>query len=390
MDTRQYSTLMDALKHIPDPRKSRGKRHTWLMLLTILVSGLASGYQSARAIAHWAKLHASDLQELLPALQRIPSESTILRAIRQIDAVLLDQLITAYSASLPSPSEHAGCIITLQGQLLQGQALDGKTVRGASAHGDKTHLVSLVQHASAITLAQSEVASKQNEISAAPLLLRGRDLNGTVTTGDALLTQRSLAEYIHNHNGYYLMIVKRNQRQLWEDLELLFRIPPITADQELWDRTTTVSKGHGRLETRTLECGTGLIGFLTWPGVAQVARRHCERVVVKSGKRSEEISYGITNLAPSEVRAAQVEALWRGHWTIENRKHYVRDVTLGEDRNQMHSGNAPHVLASLRSGLIDLWRSEGWSTIAEAIRECAASVQRTLILVGALSEPTLT
>ena len=390
MDSCQYSTLMDALKPVPDPRNCRGKRHAWLMLLTILVSGLASGYQSACAIAHWAKLHACELRELLPALQRIPSESTFLRAIRQIDPAVLDQLVTAYSASLPSPSEHAGCIITLQGEVLQGQALDGKSVRTASAHGDKTHLVSLVQHASAITLAQTEVASKQNEISAAPSLLHGRELSGTVTTGDALLTQRSLAHYIHDHNGYYLMIVKRNQRQLWEDLELLFRIPPIPADQELWDRTTTVSKGHGRLETRTLECGTGLVDVLTWPGVAQVVRRQCERVVIKTGKRSQEITYGITNLAPSEVRAAQLEALWRGHWTIENRKHYVRDVTMGEDRNQMHTGDGPRVLATLRSGLIDLWRSVGWSNIAEAIRECAASVQRTLILIGALPQPTLT
>lgn len=390
MDSCQYSTLMNALKHLPDPRKSRGKRHNWLMLLTILVSGLASGYQSARAIAHWAKLHASELQQALPTLQRIPSESTILRAIRQIDAAVLDRLLTAYSACLPTATEPAGCIITLQGELLQGQALDGKTVRTSSAHGDKTHLVSLVQHASAVTLAQTEVASKQNEISAAPTLLHGRDLSGTVTTGDALLTQRSLAQYIHEHNGYYLMIVKRNQRQLWEDLELLFRIPPIPADQELWDRTTTVSKGHGRLETRSLECGTGLVDFLNWPGVAQVARRQCERVVVKTGKRSQEISYGITNLAPDEAQAAQVETLWRGHWTIENRKHYVRDVTLGEDRNQMHTGDAPRVLASLRSGLIDLWRSLGWTNIAEAIREYAASVERTLILIGALPESTLT
>jgi hypothetical protein len=64
-----------------------------------------------------------------------------------------------------------------------------------------------------------------------------------------------------------------------------------------------------------------------------------------------EVSYGITSLPPSEARAAQLEAVWRGHWTIENRKHYVRDVTLGEDRNQMHSGDAPRVLATLRSGL---------------------------------------
>lgn len=390
MDSGQYSTLMDALKAIPDPRKRRGKRHAWLHLLTLLVAGLASGEKSARAIAHWARLHANELRQFLPAMQRIPSEATILRTLRQIDGARLDQLVTVYTASLPSTTDHAGCIITLQGEVLQGQALDGKTVRGASAHGDKTHLVSLVQHSSAITLAQTEVPRKQNEITAAPTLLRERDLHGTVTTGDALLTQRAQAQQTCAQGGHYLMIVKRNQRQLWDDLELLFRLPPIPADQESWDMVRTVSKGHGRIETRTLECGTGLVDVLDWPGVAQVLRRTCERLVVKSGKCTVEVSYGITSLSPSEARASQLEAIWRGHWTIENRKHYVRDVTLGEDRNQMHSGDAPRVLATLRSALIDLWRWKGWTNIADAVRECAASLQRTLILIGALPQSTLT
>ncbi|MDQ2996793.1 MAG: ISAs1 family transposase, partial [Chloroflexota bacterium] len=134
----------------------------------------------------------------------------------------------------------------------------------------------------------------------------------------------------------------------------------------------------------------GLVDTLDWPGVAQVLRRTCERLVLKSGKCTVEVSYGITSLPPSAARAAQLEAIWRGHWTIENGKHYGRDVTLGEDRNQMHRGDAPRVLASLRSGLIDLWRWKGWRNIADAVRECAASVPRTLMLIGARSESTLT
>lgn len=390
MDSKQYSTLMDALADIPDPRKRRGKRHRWHLLLVLLVGGLASGYQSARAIAHWAKLHADELRQLLPALQRIPSELTFLRSLRQLDGALLDRLVTAYSTGLSTATDQSGCIVTAHGDLLQGLALDGKTVRGASAHGDKTHLVSLVQHGSAVTLAQIEVASKQNEISATPKLLRGRDLHGTVITGDALLTQRTIVQQICAQGGHYLLTVKRNQRQLWEDLELLFRIPAIPADQEVWDCVTRVTKGHGRIETRTLECGTGLVDGLDWSGIAQVARRTCERVLLKTGKRTLEVSYAITSLAPATAQAAQLETLWRGHWTIENRKHYVRDVTLGEDHNQMHTGNAPRVLATLRSGLIDLWRALGWTNIADAIRDCAACVQRTLTLIGALPDPTLT
>src|SRR5215218_11046521 len=90
--------------------------------------------------------------------------------------------------------------------------------------GQPTHLVSLVQHTSAVTLAQVAVEQKRNEISAAPALLQGRAGPGTVTTMDALLTQRALAEQIERQGGYYLMVVKRNQRRLYDDLRLFFQL----------------------------------------------------------------------------------------------------------------------------------------------------------------------
>jgi hypothetical protein len=181
-----------------------------------------------------------------------------------------------------------------------------------------------------------------------------------------------------------MMVVKRNQRRLYEDLTLFFQLPAIPADQEQADRVTTISKGHRRLETRTLECSTAGADYMRWPGIGQILRRTCERVVLKTGKRSVEVSYGLTNLTPDAAGARQLEALWRGHWTIENRKQYVRDVTLGEDQSQAYRGNTPHALAALRNGLIDLMRHEGWSNLADAIRHYGASVPRVLALIGAL------
>jgi hypothetical protein len=84
MDTGQYRTLLDALKDVPKPRKRRGKRHAWIRLLTLLVAGLSSGESSARAIAHWAKVHADELRQFLPPVQRLPSASTLLRTLRHI------------------------------------------------------------------------------------------------------------------------------------------------------------------------------------------------------------------------------------------------------------------------------------------------------------------
>ncbi len=113
-------------------------------------------------------------------------------------------------------------------------------------------------------------------------------------------------------------------------------------------------------------------------------RRCCQRHEIKTGKSSAEITYAITDLRPDQADAAQLEALGRGHWTIENRVHYVRDVSLGEDACQIHVGSAPHALATLRNGLVSLLCHRGWTNIRQALRYYGASVSRALDLIGAL------
>jgi hypothetical protein len=178
------------------------------------------------------------------------------------------------------------------------------------------------------------------------------------------------------------MVLKRNQRRLYEDLRLFFELGAIAADQQQPDSVRTVSKGHRRLERRTLECSTAGADYLLWPGIAQIVRRSCERRVIASGKCSVEVSYGLTNLPADAARAAELEALWRGHWTIENRKQYVRDETVGEDQGQAYRGSRPEALARLRNALIDLMRQQGWTNLADALRHSGASVARVLDLIG--------
>src|SRR4051812_33235 len=99
--------------------------------------------------------------------------------------------------------------------------VDGKAVRGANLH-----LVSLVRHTSARVRKQVRVSDKSNEITAVPVLLRGFDLRGTVTTMDSLVCQRAIARQILAQNGHYLMVVKENQPALFDAIDLLFRCPP--------------------------------------------------------------------------------------------------------------------------------------------------------------------
>lgn len=104
--------------------------------------------------------------------------------------------------------------------------------------------------------------------------------------------------------------------------------------------------------------------------------------MVKTGEVTRSVTYGLTSVSPEEAGAADLERLWRGHWVIENRVHYVRDVTLGEDAGQAAGGSTPQVLAALRNAVLGLLRRQGWSNIPDALRTYAASVQAALHLIG--------
>jgi predicted transposase YbfD/YdcC len=378
--------LLDALKEVPDPRKARGKRYSWTFLLAVVCAALASGQRTPHAITHWITLHAAELlQELTPTRTTMPCEATIRRFLRRIDIQALEKQVTAYNQQLATEAK-AGTITTPKGEVLQGQAVDGKELRGVRAHGQPLSLVNLVQHGSGIVLAQTDVAEKSNEITAVPALLAGRDLSNTITTADALLTQRDLGQHILEQQGHYLMVVKQNQPALYQAIALLFEQPPWLPSEKATEYQVhrTIEKGHGRLETRVLESSTTLSAYLDWPGVRQVMRRQCKRVIVKTGEVSAKTTYGITSLQATDVSAAGLEVLWRGHWTIENRTHYVLDVTMGEDGCQVHAGKAPQVLSILRKAVLALLRAQEWSNIADGLRYYGASVSRALELIGAL------
>jgi predicted transposase YbfD/YdcC len=381
MDAPQYRDLRAALTAVPDPRRRRGQRYPWPVLLTLIAAALVSGQQGMRAIGQWVAEHAEELRPLLGLPpERVPSPATLRRAVRAVELTALEAQIAAFVAALPPPPAAAAPAAVVPAGV--GQAIDGKAVRGANRHGTQVHLVGLVRHDDGRVLRQVAVADKSNEITAAPRLLAGRDLRGTVTTMDALLTQRELASQILAQGGQYLMVVKANQPELLAAISTLFATPPMPVAAAATDEVTTCDKGHGRLEIRTLERSAARNAYLTWPGVGQVLRRTCQRVDLTTGEIGEEVTYGVTSLRPTEATAAQVEALWRGHWTIENRVHRVRDGTWGEDAGQVRVGHAPQALAALRNGLLSLLRALGWTQIADATRHYGAFAHRAIALLS--------
>lgn len=379
MAPEDFSALVGCLRMVPDPRGKQGRQFKWWHLLGIVCWALLCGQKVVRGMAEWAQAHAALILEALgEEMPRLPSESTLRRALRHVD---IEQL----EARLAEFGEQATAMVSssraTQTGAWEGQAVDGKEVRGANKHGAHLHVVSLVQHHSGVILRQQAVAAKTNEIKAVPALLQGRDLQGVVITSDALLTQRALAQQILDQKGHYFMVVKRNHPDLYEDLALLFTEPSWGPGD---DRRyyTTRDWGHGRTETRTLTTSEQLRDYLDWPGAQQVAQRCCTRQRHPLAPAHTAITYAVTSLSRQQATPEQLEALWRGHWCIENRNHYVRDETLGEDRCQVFAAQAPRALAALRSGILTLLRTQTWQCIPQALRHYAAHPGQAFTAMG--------
>jgi hypothetical protein len=140
--------------------------------------------------------------------------------------------------------------------------------------------------------------------------------------------------------------------------------------------------GHGRVERRHLRVTAAVAGKWGWPGLAQGFRLERWAREQKTGKERQEVVYGITSLPPSWAGPEQLLALTRGQWTIENRSHWVRDVTFGEDQSQARTGSIPQVLAAVRNTAIGLLRGAGHANIAAATRYYAAQPREALALMG--------
>ena len=194
-------------------------------------------------------------------------------------------------------------------------------------------------------------------------LLARVPLAGRVVTADALHCQRETCQQILAAGGDYLVLVDANQPTLLGDISTLFDTPP---PGEPFAFAEQRGRHGDRREVRRLWASTALRGYLDWPGAAQVGK--LERVVEQQGTVTCQVRYFITSLSAA-VGAPRLLALKRGHWQIENRLHYVRDVSLGEDASQVRTGAAPQVLAALRNVVLNLLRHANITAIKPTLRQ---------------------
>jgi predicted transposase YbfD/YdcC len=178
-------------------------------------------------------------------------------------------------------------------------------------------------------------------------------------------------------NGKSVLTVKNNQPTLYTDLSTYFADPHASFEQ-----SSTNDRHRGRIEERSVRVSTELNSYLTdWPLVRQVAELTRTVTVNKTGKTTREVVYLITALTPAEANPQRLLELVRGHWSIENSSHYVRDVTFDEDRSRLRSGHMPQILAALRNLAITLIHRQGSSQIAANRRHFASFPAEALDLL---------
>lgn len=331
---------MDCLSEIDDPRKpSNGTLHDFQEILVIAIAAMLSDCDTIEDIAFWARAKEAWLRRFLVLKNGIPSEDTFLRIFRILDPKMFE---TAFRRWV------AGVVGALRGTL----AVDGKTVRGSATGGESAiHMVSAFATELGVVLGQEKVTGKSNEITAIPDLLEALYLKGFLVSIDAMGCQKRIARQIAAKGGDYLLMVKGNQPSLLAAIETAF-INHHETDSV--DRHGHAEKSHGRIvgQVASVLPAKGTVDLADWPKCQTIGRIDSLRVV--GGQESDlERRYYISS---RDLSAAELATAVRAHWGVENRLHWVLDVSFGEDGKTVRKDHAPQNLSLLRKIVLNLIR----------------------------------
>lgn len=369
-------SLAQALSLLPDFRQAKGRRYDLLPVLLLSCVAMMCGCTSQSAISDWGRNYSHQWLWRLGFKQACsPSQSTLHRIFKGIDIIKLELLLSDWSQQLlhilgsTAPAEF------------EGASFDGKLLCGSSKQkAAQPHLLASLSHKLGLVLGQVAVSEKSNEITASNDLIEMLMMKGLVITGDAMFTQRETARKIIAKGGDYLISVKANQPSLLEDIKQAFT-------DQWWMRETvtefrSVDAYAGRIEERKLKASTAMCGYSDWPGLRRVLKMERKITFKRTGIIREEEAYAITSLDQWRASEEQLLRIWREHWHIENKLHYVRDVTYREDKSQVRTGNIPEVMAALRNTAITLMRVAGATNIAAACRRYAAQPGLAMAAIG--------
>lgn len=388
------ASLYQAFEQVKDRRGKKGKRFPLAFILTLIMLGKMAGQPKIEGIVNWVNERKGILKRLLDWPKDFPSSWAYTNALAHCDDQELVKVIAQVILKARAVEQCDDEPSRLLAQKEQGEenlihtAMDGKTMRGTRKQGPDhqppIHLLSLYECESGIVIAHVSTKEKENEITASPTLLHPALVKGRIITADAMHTQKKFCMLVSTSGGYYLLIAKENQPGMLADLIDFFADKEL--DQGEWQHHKETNKGHGRLEVREIWASTQMNEWFAkdWTNIAQVFM--IRRTITEKGETKIETTYGITSLPRKKADAKRLLKLNRKHWSVENRLHYRRDVTLGEDASHVRVKGAPQVLAALNGGILAIMDFLGVKNVAkQLIHYCAHPREALQLLLGRLS-----
>jgi predicted transposase YbfD/YdcC len=333
--------FLDYFKNIPDHRIERRKLYSVEEILLLTFCGIISGCDSWEDIEIFGQTKLSELREHLPFEFGTPSDDTLRRFFRILDANVFEEAFMSWVKSFQ---------LNFNNMVV---AIDGKTSKGSADGAQKAiHMVSAFASELGITLGQVKTEEKSNEITAIPELLKLLDIKGSIVTIDAMGCQHKIASAIRDKEADYLLSLKGNQGSLHDDIIELFDNPPKDLTFETHE---DVDKGHGRIEIRRSKVTTDIDCVRKmhpkWKDLNSIIEIESTRII--KDETTVEKRYYISSLKSS---AAEILNATRSHWGIENSLHWVLDVSFNDDDSKVKKGNAPQNMTIVKKTALNLMR----------------------------------